>query len=91
MGDLGCGQPILIRVYRRGALDLAVMNKPASSDFIAKDMTNLMIWVTMRTGPLSRGTASSYERKIDAPYCVFAPLTIGRCLCGDSWGFLGVG
>ena len=50
-----------------GAIDLAVMNNPASSALAAEGMTNLMIWDTVRTGPLSPGTASSSNRKMYAP------------------------
>ena len=50
-----------------GAIDLDVMNKPESSALAAKDMTNLIIWVTVRTGPLIRKTASSSDRKMYAP------------------------
>ena len=50
-----------------GAIDLAVINKPASSASAAEDMTNLMIWVAVRNGPLSRVTASSSDRKMYAP------------------------
>ena len=56
-----------MRVCYMGAIDLAVMNKPVSSASAAENMTNLMIWVTVRTGPLSHGTALSSDRKMYAP------------------------
>ena len=49
-----------------GAIDLAVMNKPTSSASAAKYMTNLMILAMVRTGLLSRGTASSSYIKMYA-------------------------
>ena len=67
MGDLGCGHPISIIVSRMGAIDLAVMNKPASSASAAEDMKKLMIWATVRTGPLSCGTTSYSNRNMYAP------------------------
>ena len=50
-----------------GAIELAGTNNPASSASAAEDMTNLMIWATLRSGPLSRGTASYSDRNIYEP------------------------
>ena len=52
MGDLGCGHPISVRYWRSGTVALAQMKRPASSASAADDMTFLMIYATVRTGPL---------------------------------------
>ena len=66
MRDLGCGHPILIRVCQRGDINLAVMNKPESSASSDENMTNLIIWATVRTGPSIRETAQFFKRKMYA-------------------------
>ena len=38
---------------------MAQMNRPAISDLAAEDITNLMIWEKVRTGPLPVGTGVS--------------------------------
>ena len=67
MEDLGCGHPISMRVCRMGAIDLSVMKNPASSALAAEDMSNLMIWETVRTGPLSNRKLSYSYRNMYAP------------------------
>ena len=44
-----------------------MMKSPASLASADEDMTNLMIWAIVRTGPLSRGIGSSSDRKIKDP------------------------
>ncbi len=46
------GQPIAMRVWQWGIISRAVMNSAASSDSVAKAMTNLMIWAIDRMAPL---------------------------------------
>ena len=63
-GEGGWGQPILIRVWRKGIIYLAVMKRAPSSDSAAEDMTNLMIWAMVRMAPLERGKGSFSDRKM---------------------------
>ena len=58
MGDLGCGNPISVRDWRSGTMDLAQMKRPAISASAAEDMTFLMICATVRTGPLYVGAGT---------------------------------
>ena len=58
MGDLGCGHPISVRDWRSGTMALAQMKSPASSASAAEDMTLLMIYATVRTGPLYVGAGT---------------------------------
>ena len=67
IGDFGCGQPILVRVLRRGTMLFAHMKRPARSASAAEDMTNLIICAMARTGPLSDGTGTSSESMMCAP------------------------
>ena len=67
MGALGCSQQILMKVFRSGTVALAKMNSLDISASAAEDITNLMIWVTVRTGPLLVGTGVSSERMMCAP------------------------
>ena len=67
VGDLGCGQTILTRVFQSGTMDLAHINRPDISASAAADITNLMIWATVRTGPLLGGTGVSSESMMCAP------------------------
>ena len=55
IGDFAWGQPILMRVWRRGGIQLAVMNRADSLALAAEDMTNLIISAMARTGPLKAG------------------------------------
>ena len=55
-GEGGCGQPISMRFFLRGIMDLAQMKRPESSASAAENMTFLMIWAIVRTGPLREGT-----------------------------------
>ena len=64
MGDVGCCQFISISIWWSGTISLAVMKRASSSDSAAEDVTNLMTWATVRTGPLNLGKGSSSERKI---------------------------
>ena len=45
-----------MRVFLRGIMALAQIMRPDSLDSSAEDMTFLMIWVIVRTGPLREGT-----------------------------------
>ena len=64
IGDLSWGHAISIRVWKNGIMFLAVMKSPASLDSAAEDMTNLMIWASVITGPLSQGIGLSSDRKM---------------------------
>ena len=50
------GQPILMRVFWMGNIDLDVMKRPVSSASESEDMKNLIIWSMVRMDTLSRGT-----------------------------------
>ena len=52
IGILGYGQTILMRFWWRGTIYLAHMKRHACSATAAEDMTNLMVYVIVRTGPL---------------------------------------
>ena len=67
MGDLGCGQPILMRVFRSVTMALAQMNRPDILALAAEDITNLMIWATVRSEPLLVGTGVSSESMMCVP------------------------
>ena len=67
MGVLSCGYPISINVFRNGIIFLAVMYNAAISASAADAMTVLMICEIVKTGPLSFGFGSFYERNICAP------------------------
>ena len=64
IGYLSWGHAISIRVWKNGIMFLAVMKSPASLDSAAEDMTNLMIWASVITGPLSQGIGLSSDRKM---------------------------
>ena len=68
-GEDGCGQHILIRVWRKGTILLAVMNMAESLALVAEDITNLMITAVVRMGPIKRGMGLSSERKIRRSGC----------------------
>ena len=51
---------------------LAVMESPASSASSAEDMKNLIIWASVRTGPLSLGIGSSSNRNMKDLDCIRA-------------------
>ena len=61
MGVRDWGHPILARAWRSGIISLAILKRPASSASAADDMTVLMIWAIVRTGPLWAGTSTSSE------------------------------
>ena len=65
-----------MRVLLSGTMDLAQMNRPAILASAAKDITNLMIWATIRTGPLMVGTGVSSEIMMGAPARLRALLTL---------------
>ena len=67
IGDLVWCHAISISVWRSGIMFLAMMKSLASSASTAEDMKNLMIWDSVRTGPLSLGIGSSSNRKMDDP------------------------
>jgi hypothetical protein len=50
------------RVWQWGIISREVMNSAASSDSVAKAMTNLMIWALYRMAPLNQGNTLSSER-----------------------------
>ena len=62
--DRGWSQPILVRVWRRGGIFLVDMKRDASYYSAAEDMTNLMIWARVRSGPLLAGMGTSPERNM---------------------------
>ena len=58
IGDCCCDQPISMRDCCRGMISLAQMKRPESLALAAEDMTNLMIYKMVRTGPLCTETGS---------------------------------
>ena len=66
-GDFGCGHFISCNVCRIATISCAMMNIAPSSDSEAEDMTNLINFANVSTGPFHRGIASFPERKICAP------------------------
>ena len=78
MGVLACGHPISINVLR--SCILAVMYNAAISASAADAITVLMICDIVKTGPLSFGFGSFYERNICAPARLldFDSLSCGR-------------
>ena len=60
IGFLGCGHPVYMRIWRMGAIYLAMMNNPASLASAPEDMTYLIICAMVRIGPLYHGTGSFY-------------------------------
>ena len=67
MGEGGWGHLILMSVWRKLINSFTVMNSAPSSDSADEDMTNLMIVVMVRTGPLNAGEGSFYERNVWDP------------------------
>ena len=61
-GEGGQGQPISMRVFRRGTMDLAQMKRPEILASAAEDMMFIIIWEMVRTGLLMEGTGVSSER-----------------------------
>ena len=51
---------------------LDVMKSPTSLASAAEDMTNLIIWASVRTGPLSQGIEASSDRKMKEPAQLYA-------------------
>ena len=67
MDFLACGHPISINVLRNGIILLAMIYNAAISDSAAEAITVFMICDIVKTGPLSFGFGSFYERNICAP------------------------
>ena len=57
------GQPISIRFWGIGTISLAGVKRAPSSASEADDMTNLIIWVMVKMGPLQLGTGSSLAQE----------------------------
>ena len=65
--DLGWGQPILMIAWRRGNIYLAVMKRASITNLDVEDMTNLMIWVRVRSSLLLASMGTFLERNILDP------------------------
>ena len=76
MGVLGCGRPILVRACHSGTISLEMVKRPASSASEAYDMTFLIIFAMVRTGPLCRGIGTSSESMMWVPARLRALLTL---------------
>ena len=72
----GCGNPISMRILRRVDICLAVMKRAASSGVAMEDMTNLMNWTRVRSGPLFDGIGTSSERNIWYPAWLWALISL---------------
>ena len=66
-GDFGCGHLISCKVCLVATISSDVMNIAPNSAYEAEDMTNLMIFASVSTGPFHQGMALFSERKICAP------------------------
>ena len=66
-GDFGCGHFISCNVCCIATISCAVMNIAPSSASEAEEMTNLIIFASVSTGPFHRGIVSFSERKMCAP------------------------
>ena len=64
MGVLGCGYPISMSAWRSGTIYLAMVKGPAISASEEDDMTFLMIYVVVRTGPFWSGIRKSSKSMI---------------------------
>ena len=53
-----------MRVFQRGTMALAQMKRPEISASATEDVTFLMIWAMVRTGPLMEGTGVSSDSTI---------------------------
>ena len=67
MGVLGCGHPISMSAWRSGTISLEMEKRPAISASEADDMTFLIIFTIVRTGPLWRSIGTSSERMMQDP------------------------
>ena len=67
IGNFGCGQPISLRVLRRGAISWAVVNRAANSASAADAITVLITRAIDNTGPLVLGIGSFSETKMCNP------------------------
>ena len=76
MGVLGCGHPISMSDWRSGTIYLAMVNRPVSSALEEDEMTFLMIFAIVRTGPLWRGIGTSSEIMMWAPVRLRALVTL---------------
>ena len=65
--DRGPCQLILIRIRRREGVILAVTKRSISSNSGAEDLTNLIIWGKLRSGPFLVGMGASSEINIWSP------------------------
>ena len=63
-GGFVCGHFISCKVFLIATISCAVMNIAPNSASEAEDMTNLMIFASVSTGPFHRGMSSFSERKI---------------------------
>ena len=61
MGEGVRRHPISMSVWHKLIISFAVMNSAPRSDSAAEDMTNLMMVVMVRTGPLNLGLGSFSE------------------------------
>ena len=63
MGDLGCGQPILMSDWCMETIALVQIESPSSLAPAAENTTNLMMcaMVSTSTEPLKAGTGLSWE------------------------------
>ena len=82
-GYFGCGHFISCKVCLIATISCAVMNIALSSASEAEDMTNLMIFASVSTGPFHRGMASFSGRKICAPALLSCTMLLldelGKC------------
>ena len=67
MGVIGCFHPISSNVRRIGTSSFAVTNRAPISASAADDITNLMIFATVRTGLFHFGSGSFSYKKMWSP------------------------
>ena len=67
IGDGGCFQPISINVWWTGTIYLAVMYRAPSSASLVDEITNVMIWETVRIAQFHLGVGSFSDKNMLAP------------------------
>ena len=68
----GCLCPMILSACRAGIASLQLMKWDPSLASAAEDITDLMIWETVRTAPLFDGIASSLDMKKCPPALLLA-------------------
>ena len=76
IGFLGCGQPIYMMFWKRGAIYLAQIKSPTSSSSAEEDMMSFIIWEIVSTGLLILLTGGSLDSMVCATVWLLAFMTL---------------